>query len=154
MTNEKGVSPLIAAVLLIVISVTISGLVFSWLNTFTVDAQRKVDNRTGEAVNCAGASIHIKEVYLQNSSGTSTIRTIVENTGYVNNLTISGAQVFNTTGNNFTANNTPLAFNRGDIATLLFTGVSISQCANFSKVFVSTTCGGINDMFDGSPKGC
>lgn len=153
MTCQKGVSPLIAAVLLIVISVTIAGLVFSWLNTFTTEAQRKVDNRTSESINCAGASIRIKEVYLQNGSN-GTVRTVVENTGFVNNITISGAQVFNTTGNNFSANNTPITLNRGDIVTILFTGVSVQQCSNFSKVFVATQCGGINDVFDGSPKGC
>ncbi len=151
--TEKGVSPLIAAVLLIVISVTIAGLVFSWLNTFTVSAQRKVDNRTGEAVNCAGASVRIKEVYMQNGTS-ATIRAVVENTGFVNNLTVSSAQAYNTTGHNFTANNTPIMFNKGEIATLLFTGVSMTQCANFSKVFVATTCGGINDEWSDTPKGC
>jgi len=153
MRSEKGVSPLIAAVLLIVISVTIAGLVFSWLNQFTTGAQRKVENRTGEAVNCAGASIRIKEVYLQNGSN-GTARVVVENSGYVNNLTIAGAQVFNKTGHNFSANNTPLTFNRGEIVTLLFTGVSAQQCANYSKIFVATQCGGINDESEETPIGC
>ncbi|GEM_PF-1352273 len=153
MRSEKGVSPLIAAVLLIVMAVTIAGLVFSWLNTFTTSTQRKVENRTSEAVNCAGASLRIREVYLQNGSA-ATVRVVVENTGYVNNLTISGAQVLNTTGHNFTANNTPLMFNRGEIVTVLFIGVSMTQCANFSKVLVGTQCGGINDEWTDTPKGC
>lgn len=153
MKAEKGVSPLIAAVLLIVIAVTVAGLVFSWVNSFTTGAQRKVENRTDEAVNCAGASLRIKEVYLQNGSA-GTVRVVVENTGYVNNLTIAGAQVLNKTGHNFTANSLPVTFNRGEIVTLLFSNVSVAQCANFSSVFVATQCGGINDLFTDTPKGC
>src|SRR3989344_7950573 len=114
----KGISPLVASVLLIVIVVTISALLISWITQFTKGAQSTVTNRTDTVLDCNGASISIQEVYVQNGT-LGTIRAIVKNDGLVNGLSIITAQAINRTGSNFTAVNLPVTdFNPGNIANI------------------------------------
>lgn len=151
--RKKGLSPLISAVLLIVIAVSIAALVFSWINTFTISTERKVSNKTDEAVDCSGASISIKDVFLTNGTN-GTVRVVVANTGYRENMTIQSGQVYNKTGHNFSADNTPVTLGKGELGNIIFSNVSVQQCANFSRVFIATKCGGIDDEFTGTPIGC
>jgi flagellin-like protein len=151
----KGVSPLIATTLLIVMVVAIATIVIGWLYTFTRGAQETVSNRTEEAISCSGASIEIQDVYLINGTTTGTARAIVKNTGYVDDMIITSAQIYNNTGHNFTASDIPISdFDKGEIVTILFANISIPTCTNFSQVVVGTNCGGITDTFTRTPKGC
>ncbi|HLD85420.1 MAG TPA: archaellin/type IV pilin N-terminal domain-containing protein, partial [archaeon] len=147
----KGISPLIATVLLVVIVVAIGTMVMTWSSTFTTSTTRNVQNRSDTAFNCASANIIIEDVYLVNGS-LATVRAIVKNIGVVDVL-ISAAQAYNTTGGNFTANGMPFSgFNAGNIVTLQFSNVSMTKCSDFSKVVVSTSCSGVADTFIGTPK--
>jgi len=152
--NQKGVSPLIAATLLIVMVVAIGTILMGWLYTFTRSAQESVSNRTEEAVSCSGASIDIQDVYLSpGSSGTA--RIIVKNTGFVDDMTIVSAQIFNSTGHNFTGTGIPITdFDKGEIVTIAFSNLAIPLCANFSQAVVGTNCGAISATFRKTPKGC
>lgn len=149
----KGLSPLVATVLLIVIVVSIATLVTGWVTTFTRQSQETATNRTTSAIDCSGASISIRSVFVTNGTAGSAA-VLVENTGFVNDLTITAAQVLNRTGGNFSSSATPVSnFDRGDIATLRFSNVSIPLCPNdFSEVVVATNCGGISDRFKDAPK--
>lgn len=148
----KGVSPLVASVLLIVIVVTIAALLTSWLTTFTKGAQSTVSNRTDVALDCSGASISIQDVYVTNGSA-GTIRVLVKNDGLVGRLSIISAQVLNTSGNNFTASNMPVtSFDIGDVESVVFGNVSVTTCSAFSQVVVTSNCGGILDTWARSPK--
>jgi flagellin-like protein len=152
MKGKKGVSPLIATVLLIVIAVSMAGLIFSWINTFTAGSTKKMENRTAAVVDCSGAAVTIKEVYLQN--GTSgTVRVVVQNSGYVDNV-ITAAAVYNSSGYNFSSSGVPVMSRRGEITNLVFTGTSIPTCNDFSNVYVATACAGIDDVFSNRPIGC
>src|SRR3989344_5473706 len=119
----KGISPLIATVLLVVIVVAIGTMVMTWSSTFTTSTTRNVQNRSDTAFNCASANIIIEDVYLVNGS-LATVRAIVKNIGVVDVL-ISAAQAYNTTG--------------GNLVTLQFSNVSMTKCSDFSKVVVSTS---------------
>lgn len=149
---RKGVSPLIAATLLIVMVVAIGTIVMGWLYTFTRSSQEIVENRTDEAIHCSGGSIAIQDVYI--TPGTAgTARAVVKNTGFVDDLTLVSAQIYNRTGHNFTASGMPAEnFNKGKIRTISFYNISIPNCGNFSKVIVTTNCGDISDTFRSVPK--
>lgn len=147
MKKRKGISPLISAVLLIVIAVSISALIFTWAGGFVKSAQTTVSNRTGESVECSGASISIQDVYLTNGTSGSA-RAVVKNEGLTDSLTITSGQLFNRTGGNFTANNTPISgFNTGDVAVVIFRNISVEKCSDLSQVIVTSNCGGVSDTF-------
>jgi flagellin-like protein len=152
----KGISPLIAAVLLIAFTVAIATIVFSFLSTTVRQTTASTSNKTTEALDCSAASVNIEDVYISGSSAAATVRVIVKNTGFTNDLSIISAQLYNDTGVNFTTPDIPLTdFDRGEIATLTFTNVNLSGggCPTaFSQVIVATSCGGITDTFDGTPK--
>jgi hypothetical protein len=68
-------------------------------------------------------------------------RVIAENDGLVDQVSIVSAQLYNSTGNNFsTTSSLPIEFPRGAVVTLQFVNASISNCSAFSQVVVSTQC--------------
>jgi flagellin-like protein len=151
----KGISPLVAAVLLIAITVSIGTLVGGWISTFTRDTTDTVSNRTTEAVDCTSANLNIEDVFsTEGDPINGSARVIIKNTGFSDSMTIQGADVYNISGGNFTAEGLPISnFNRGALRTLVFNNVSIRSCSgDFSKVVVTTTCGGIDDTFEARPK--
>lgn len=153
MKSSKGVSPLVAAVLLIVITVSIVGIISGWLTTFFIDTRETVTNRTDSQVGCTGSSLNIESVYVAIANGTSgNVRAVVKNDGVIDD-TITAAQYLNTTGHNFsTTAALPISFGRGSIKTLLFENVSIQNCTAFSQVVVSTNCA--TGRYKKGPEGC
>lgn len=150
----KGISPLIATVLLIVLVIAISTLVTNWTTNFTRNAQDDITNSTDIAVKCSGAQVDIKDVYLANGSLASG-SVVIENIGLVDNLRIVSVNIYNKTGSNFSASGLPISgFNRGQIATVQFVNASIPNCLAFDKVIVATNCVGAVDTFKTNPVGC
>lgn len=148
----KGVSPLLATVLLIVIVVSISALLVSWITSFTKSSEQTVTNRTSGTLDCSGASLTIQDVYVTNGSA-GTIRALVKNDGLVRGLAIISGQAINNTGSNFTATNVPISsFGVGDLETVVFANVSMATCSAFSQVIITSNCGGIYDVFARSPR--
>ena len=64
----KGISAMIATVLLIAFTVVIGGIVSLWLSTLTTTTTGTVGTQTGNQTKCAGAYIKVDRV-----SGTNTI---------------------------------------------------------------------------------
>ncbi len=149
----KGISPLIAAVLLIAFTVAIATLISGWFTGFAQKTTGAITNKTNLAVDCSSAGINIKEVFVK-SGATGTVRAFVENNGFLDGLSISGAVVYNSTGQAVVADALPTSgLNRGQSVVLTFSSVAISSCpANFDRVVVSTDCGGISSTFSGTPK--
>jgi flagellin-like protein len=151
----KGISPLIASVMLIAFVMAIGILVMGWMSTLTRTTTATVTNSTDTAIGCSSASINIDEVYVTTGSTNGTVRAIVKNTGYKDGMQVSNAVLLTNTGMNYSVSNPTLPysnFNKGDIVTLQFSNVSIASCTSFSKVIVTTNCGGISDTFSGTPK--
>ncbi len=151
----KGVSPLVATVLLIVIVVSMVAIISGWLNAFITGTRETVTNRTDAGVGCTGASIYVESVYASVANGTSgNVRAVVKNDGVVDELAIVSAQYINSTGHNFSATTSlPVSnFNRGSIKTLAFENVSIQNCSAFSQVVVATNCG--SGRYKTSPENC
>jgi flagellin-like protein len=144
MIRKKGISPLLAAVLLIAVTVSIGTLVMGWLGTIMRSTQTEVSNTTTEAVDCSSAGIIIEDVFL--SSGfNKTARVIARNSGFLDGMQIISAQIYNRTGSNFSASSLPVTnLNKGNLTTLSFSpnATIVNACPDdFSRVIVSTNCG-------------
>ncbi len=128
----KGISPLLATVLLIATTVVATTMTAGWLSSTTGATQNTVANRTSEGVACAAAEIVIDDVYTGAGSG-SVARAIVRNSGGSDNLAIISAQLYDKFGNNFTTVNTlPVNLNKGQMATLNFNNDVLPTTANDS----------------------
>jgi len=149
----KGISPLIAAVLLIAFTVAIATLIMGWFSTLTRTTTSAVSNKTTEAVACSNAQISISDVYITAGAGvTGSARVVVKNTGYTT-LAVNSVQVYNVTGHNHSTGFASVSMGPGATQTFSITGVGVATCPTvFSKAIVTTNCGGIDDTFDGAPK--
>ena len=152
---KKGISPLIAAVLLVAFTVAIATLIMGWFSSFTRSTTSTISNKTTQSVGCANAQISIDEVYVKPSSliNETTTTVIVRNSGYIT-VGLTSLQVYNSTGQNFSQGfNAASSLLPGSLVTYNITNVSVSTCPTiFSKVVVTSNCGGISDTFDGTPK--
>jgi len=150
--SSKGISPLIAAVLLIAFTVAIATLVMGWFSQLTRTTTTTVSNKTTEAVACSNAQVSIEDVYMRLNATEGDARILVKNSGF-STLGITSLQVYNTTGANFsTGFGAASSLAPGSIVTYNLTNVSIPTCATFSKVIVTTNCGGVTDVFESAPK--
>lgn len=148
---SKGVSPLIAAVLLIAITLVVATLISGWISGIATDQGKTVANKTEGITSCSAAGISIEDVYLD--TGTNISRVTVRNTGR-SAATIISAQILSVTGVNGSINTTlPLSIANGDIKILIFnTTGAVPNCANFSQVRVATECA--SDYYRQSPRNC
>jgi len=134
----KGVSPLVAAVLIIAFTVSVSMIVMGWFSTFIRGTTANVSGTTQEALACQVASINIEHVYA--SGNTATI--VVKNTGFTD-LNVTGLLV-NTTGGTCTFSTTEVP--KGSVKSLQNTSCSIlPNCNAFDRAVVTTNCGGVSD---------
>jgi flagellin-like protein len=145
----KGVSPLIASVFLIVMVISLASLITTWMITLVKETQSSVGERTAKTIDCSNAAITIDNVFLNPSERTA--RIIVRNSGFVDGLEITSSELLDITGNTFSASGLPLIINKGDVATILFEDHNINMCSNFMQALVSTTCGGVHDIFTSTP---
>ena len=97
--SKKGISPLIASVLLIAFTVAIATLIMGWFSTITRSTTTTVGNKTSESVACSSAQISIEDIYIRQSLFAN-VTVIVKNTGYAT-IGINSLQIYNTTGQNF-----------------------------------------------------
>lgn len=92
--GNKGISPLVAAVLLIAVTLTIAGLLAYWASGFVRTSLPEVNESTRE-IQCAGANFKIYH-RLYNST-TQKLNIILTNTGDMG-LTITGVDFIWTNG--------------------------------------------------------
>src|SRR3989338_43119 len=152
--TKKGISPLIAAVLLIAFTVAIATLAMGWFSQLTRTTTTTVSNKTTEAVACSNAQVSIDGGYLRLNATESDARVLVKNSGF-SNLGITSLQVYNTTGANFsTGFGGASSLTPGSLVAYNITMASIPTCATFSKVIVTTNCGGVTDVFESTPTLC
>ena len=148
----KGVSELVAAVIMITIAIAIGTAMASWF--FTAATTTTQDIRTEDTVKCSptSAAIKIRSVFAAAGPNT-TLRVMVENSGFSDNMTIKSAIAYNATGHSFAAANIPISgLDRGKSAIIIFPGMGMDLCPySFDRVVVTTTCAGIFDSFDGQP---
>jgi FlaG/FlaF family flagellin (archaellin) len=151
--GQKGLSQMIAAVLLVAFTVTIATLISGWYSTLIRTTSSNISNTTEEAIDCTVAKITIEDVYLDTTA--NTVNVVVRNTGMMDNLQLTSATVLNTTGGACTYDSgLDTDFDKGDVATIKFISCSISSCSVFKEAIVLTNCGGVSDTYDGTPTNC
>ena len=95
---QKGISPLVATVLLIAVTMTIAGLLAYWASSFT-RSNLPSQNKTQSIQECAGADFVI---YYQRTSN-STLTLVLQNTG-ISDLLITNITFLYPDGNLITKN--------------------------------------------------
>lgn len=141
MTN-KGISPLIAAVLLIAFTVALSTIIMGWMSSMTRETTTSVSGKVGSTLDCSNAAVSIKKVYISGTSATIS----VANSGYYD-LNVS-ATLYNSTGGSCTTSSAT-ELTTGTVGTLSLTSCpDISTPSDFGSVIVNTQCGGVYDETD------
>jgi len=134
----KGVSPLVAAVLLIAFTVAVSMIVMGWFSTFVRGTTANISGTTEEAIGCNVASISIEHVYISGTTGTI----VVKNTGFKDFTTVKGI-IVNTTGG--TCDLGSITLSKGAVDDISGTCNAIANCNAFDRAIVTTECGGVSD---------
>lgn len=136
----KGLSPLIASVLLIAFTVSVAMIIMTWFTSFARGTTENI-SATGEtAVGCSSAGISIEHIYISGTNGVIVVRNI----GFVP-LDVTGMIVNTTGGACSTASATTVGV--GETKALSLSGCQgiQSNCSGFSRAIVSTNCAGIGD---------
>lgn len=139
----KGISPLIAAVLLIAFTVSIATIILGWFSSYVRTTSENVTSQTQETVGCSVAGVTIEHVYL-NVSGNAKI--VVKNTGFKDLTTVSGL-IAGTDGT--TCDLGSITLGKGEVGTITGT-CSLSSCTKFERAVVTTECGGVGDTVTGT----
>ena len=147
----KGISPLLAAVFLIMIAAVAVPMFSGWFTSLLRSTTNSAGNTTEQSIKCNAAGIAIEDFYLDFSAGMA--RANVRNSGQVPEQ-IASAKVYAANGSE-AANLTqfPLNISSGEYKYISFsTEGAIASCSNFSYAIVSGRCG--SARFEGLPKGC
>ena len=80
MARRKGVSPLIAAVLLIAFTMAIAAILTAWVTSFTKQKQEEI-RIFEEKMKCVGANILLRQDFTYWDESNKTMHTLIENIG-------------------------------------------------------------------------
>ena len=146
MKSQKGVSALIASVLLIAFTVSVAMIVMGWFSSFVRTTTENVSGVTQGAIGCSSGIIQIDKVYLHNGTGYGYVNITVKNTGQIS-LVVNG-MVVNTSGTSCTSTGGGVTIAAGASGVL-----GITNCPNwtslgtpsFSSALLTTSCAGITD---------
>ncbi len=96
-TGRRGVSPLIAAVLLIAFTMAVAAILTAWVTTFTQEQTSQLGNQSSEQIDCSFGQISV----FSSETDTNWVNVSIENSGRVdfNNISVtalSGGTVLGT----------------------------------------------------------
>lgn len=88
---REGVSPLIAAVLLIAFVVGVAGILTTWMTTLTQEQTRQLENQSVKQIDCSFGLIDVFETTTESHANTSWASVAVTNKGTVdfNNTSVT-----------------------------------------------------------------
>ena len=147
----KGISPLIATVMLVAITVAMVSIYAGWYTSLLGGQTNTVTNKTKIAVDCTSARLSVLDVYLDTTNNMSRVN--VRNSGQVDDNIVS-VFVYNSLGINATnMSAVPVTINMGTTLSFEFnTSGVIPACGNFSSAVVTSECK--REIFTSTPKGC
>ncbi len=141
----KGISPLIASVLLIAFTVSIATIILGWFSGFVKTTTENVSSSTEQTMGCSVAGISIEHIYLNVSGSNASV--VVKNTGYKDFSNVS-ALIVSKSG--ATCSGSINSLKKGMVGTLSFNCASITSCDVFDRAIVTTECGGVSDTVTSS----
>lgn len=148
----KGLSPLIATVLLIAFTVGVGGIISVWISSFTQTSSKIVSKEGELQLICSNGAIDLSVLRYCNNNMSG----IIKNNGRIalGNITV---QVIGTNGSqaNIPLNDTPggssgnyLVLRSGQIFTFNQTLTTVGP--NYDKIWVYTNCSSVTDLADRS----
>ncbi len=143
---RKAMSPMIAAVLLIVLTISMSSLVVNWLKDYTNSVTDDVDETSVDVMDCAKQRLEVSNAYVSVSpSGTDSVKATVRNTGQTP-INLTDAYLYNRTGDFCSMD---LAYiDVGGVANIKNNSCEIAgHMDNLSRIAVTTSCG-VSAQFD------
>ena len=144
MEKRKGLSPLIATVLLIAFTIAIGVMISRFAGNYTKSSLKTSQKAGNSVVECSLQDIEIDHVSFDPATGT--LKVLVTNTG-TENVTITGILAMDRAYNICHASNKTLILPTG--GAIAITG----KCTNLNaiyKVKVSTTCPSVSDEWTNS----
>lgn len=127
-----GLSPLIAAVLLIAFTVVTAVFIMGWAGTLAGSVTTTTSNKTADTIACGSAQMSIDDVYLSAGQNGSVVG-VIRNTGFTN-LQIIGAQLYNIFGENMsTTSSLPTNLDSGAIQSLVFSFTSAQDYSPYGN---------------------
>jgi len=135
---RKGISPLIASVLLLAVTLSIASIFSGWGPRLVDDITERTSNQTERTIDCNEAGISIESAkYFQNDDE---ITVVLRNTGIsdLDDLTVAVWQ------GDLPVNDTTLSLNRGN-----FTSVNVSSSEEPDRTEVySERCSSVTDSYE------
>lgn len=149
----KGISPLVATVLLIAFVVAVAGLVATWVNGFTKSQTQLVSDQSTLSISCSYGGINVKNLVFQGA--TTQLAGVIENNGQVplGNFTLSVVYQ-NATSQTIQICSAPSGSVSCPVSNLTLT--TSQQAAfnltiwgsNYNTVKVATNCSSVSDTAD------
>jgi len=154
--QSKGLSPLIATTMLILVAIAISILVSSWMSSLSVTESRRLENRTAQLLACkrGGLTITSASYNCSNDCNVNVNHTItlrIRNTGEIrlgiNKIyLVNRSGVFYTLMPNVTSLDISDIKDAGNVSRELCSGINNS----IEEITVTTSCPDVYDTFPGS----
>ena len=146
--NQKGISPLIASVLLIAFTVALGTLVMGWLSGTVGSTTETVGSKITTAVGCSDAAIEIVHVYV-NSTISKNAFIVVKNAGFYNFTTSITGKIYLNNGSSCST----IALTSLTAGEVKLLNVTASDCpafttSTFDRAVVNTECGGVSDTME------
>lgn len=142
LTDKKGVSNLIAAVLLIAATITISLVFTDWGKTMIKDITQETTNKSKTLTPCIiNSQISIQDLKIDRSS--NLIEAIVGNSAFSDSsVTLRSMVAYDDDGNYCELNSTNYYLEKGSITIVKNISCSIfsEDCADFNILRVTTDC--------------
>src|SRR3989344_7265833 len=130
----KGLSPIIAVVLLIAIAVTISIILNAWSQLIITRETSDAGNKTSEVTGCE--NVEIEQIYIDFPANRT--RVFMRSSGDTYATSVTLLNTTGGTGNNVTT--LPFFLPKGQLMRFEFSNQSMASCSAFSKVIVTTNC--------------
>jgi flagellin-like protein len=147
--RSKGVSPLVAAVMLIAMSVVLSVMVSSWISTYGAETSKTLRNTTQSQLQCQFANIRVKSAVFDCSSSCMTgvpykINATVENTGKIS-AAISRAVTKLSNGQVYQLETDDTSVGVGASSTVNFNGILAISSPKIPVETIDTRAAYVND---------
>lgn len=139
--GRKGISELVAAVMLIAFVVAAAGIISTFYSQFTREQVTKVETEGGETIDCSISHLIIQPDTVTTSN--SDLLITVENTGK-EDLSDIDVVFRNSTGDPFQTVDMNETVDTGNIETLTINGVTNS----IDRITVTTVCPGLTDTVE------
>jgi flagellin-like protein len=159
-TKKKGISPLIASVLLIMFVIALSTIIVNWLKDYAKDQTDATTTMTEENVDCIKQAITISNVYMvrEPADSNQTVRVVIENMG-TGPAEISNIRVYNDEGQSCELNSSMgtdligagdlITFETDNCAVIFDPSAESTDChTRFSEIRATTTCGNMDPFRD------